>query len=217
MCNESGYIVLDTVNFLTADGLKFTHPLHHLGKTAADLPILAIDSFQHMYLWSHDPKTDIRFGLTQVFMWRFGLLNCWWLSFDAFRQSLNNTCCWVSQRYIRIHRVHCWVVNRQKWNAISESFSLTRIRSRPSRVLQKLYSGLLYQQSSSNKLIFRNVWNTWLWILSYNVVYLVLTYFQSFSRGKWLRRAYVVFLQQTWLTKAVHSWFAFRKITSWIS
>ena len=39
------------VNFLTADGLKFAHPLHHLGKSKDDLPLLAIDSFRHMYLF----------------------------------------------------------------------------------------------------------------------------------------------------------------------
>ncbi|XP_072181143.1 endoplasmic reticulum resident protein 44-like [Diadema setosum] len=39
------------VNFLTADGTKFTHPLHHLGKTPADLPVISIDSFRHMYLF----------------------------------------------------------------------------------------------------------------------------------------------------------------------
>ncbi|XP_076284678.1 endoplasmic reticulum protein 44 isoform X1 [Lasioglossum baleicum] len=39
------------VNFLTADGLKFAHPLHHLEKTPADLPLIAIDSFRHMYLF----------------------------------------------------------------------------------------------------------------------------------------------------------------------
>lgn len=40
-----------SVNFLTADGLKFAHPLHHLGKTQQDLPLIAIDSFRHMYLF----------------------------------------------------------------------------------------------------------------------------------------------------------------------
>jgi len=40
------------VNFLTADGLKFAHPLHHLGKSKSDLPLIAIDSFRHMYLFS---------------------------------------------------------------------------------------------------------------------------------------------------------------------
>lgn len=39
------------INFLTADGLKFAHPLHHLGKSASDLPLIAIDSFRHMYLF----------------------------------------------------------------------------------------------------------------------------------------------------------------------
>ena len=39
------------INFLTADGLKFAHPLHHLQKSKADLPLLAIDSFRHMYLF----------------------------------------------------------------------------------------------------------------------------------------------------------------------
>ena len=39
------------MNFLTADGLKFAHPLHHLGKSKDDLPLIAIDSFRHMYLF----------------------------------------------------------------------------------------------------------------------------------------------------------------------
>jgi len=39
------------INCLHADGAKFMHPLHHLGKTAADLPLLAIDSFRHMFLF----------------------------------------------------------------------------------------------------------------------------------------------------------------------
>lgn len=41
----------ENINFLTADGKKFAHPLHHLGKSASDLPLLAIDSFRHMYLF----------------------------------------------------------------------------------------------------------------------------------------------------------------------
>jgi len=36
---------------LTADGIKFSHPLHHLGKSKKDLPLIAIDSFRHMYLF----------------------------------------------------------------------------------------------------------------------------------------------------------------------
>merc|ERR1719150_287451 len=39
------------VTFLTADGVKFAHPLHHLGKSKDDLPLIAIDSFRHMYLF----------------------------------------------------------------------------------------------------------------------------------------------------------------------
>ncbi|EZA54088.1 Endoplasmic reticulum resident protein [Ooceraea biroi] len=41
------------INFLTADGLKFAHPLHHLGKSTTDLPLIAIDSFRHMYLFKN--------------------------------------------------------------------------------------------------------------------------------------------------------------------
>lgn len=40
-----------SINFLTADGKKFEHPLHHLGKSGKDLPLIAIDSFRHMYLF----------------------------------------------------------------------------------------------------------------------------------------------------------------------
>lgn len=36
---------------MTADGKKFAHPLHHLGKSEHDLPLIAIDSFRHMYLF----------------------------------------------------------------------------------------------------------------------------------------------------------------------
>ncbi|CAG9585618.1 unnamed protein product [Danaus chrysippus] len=39
------------INFLTADGVRFEHPLHHLGKSVSDLPLIAIDSFRHMYLF----------------------------------------------------------------------------------------------------------------------------------------------------------------------
>ncbi|KAH7981218.1 hypothetical protein HPB49_022429 [Dermacentor silvarum] len=37
------------INPLIADGVKFAHPLQHLGKTVKDLPLIAIDSFRHMY------------------------------------------------------------------------------------------------------------------------------------------------------------------------
>ena len=45
------HLFTGNMNFLTADGTKFTHPLHHLGKTPKDLPVIAIDSFRHMYLF----------------------------------------------------------------------------------------------------------------------------------------------------------------------
>ncbi|ENN75497.1 endoplasmic reticulum resident protein 44 isoform X1 [Dendroctonus ponderosae] len=41
----------EKITFLTADGNKFAHPLHHLGKGEDDLPVIAIDSFKHMYLF----------------------------------------------------------------------------------------------------------------------------------------------------------------------
>ena len=37
---------------MVADGEKFAHPLHHLGKSKDDLPLIAIDSFKHMYLFT---------------------------------------------------------------------------------------------------------------------------------------------------------------------
>lgn len=40
-----------SVNFLLADGIKFAHPLQHLGKGSKDLPLVAIDSFRHMYMF----------------------------------------------------------------------------------------------------------------------------------------------------------------------
>lgn len=47
------FILVENINFLTADGKRFAHPLHHLGKSVSDLPIIAIDSFRHMYLFSN--------------------------------------------------------------------------------------------------------------------------------------------------------------------
>uniref|UniRef100_A0A0N5A4P9 Thioredoxin domain-containing protein n=1 Tax=Parastrongyloides trichosuri TaxID=131310 RepID=A0A0N5A4P9_PARTI len=44
------------VNPLFADGFKFSHPLKHLEKTSENLPILAIDSFQHMFLFPNMTK-----------------------------------------------------------------------------------------------------------------------------------------------------------------
>lgn len=48
--------VKHTINPVHADGNKFSHPLQHLGKSMSDLPVLAIDSFRHMYLFPHDFK-----------------------------------------------------------------------------------------------------------------------------------------------------------------
>jgi len=47
------------VNFLTADGTKFSHPLHHLGKSVDDLPLICIDSFRHMYLFKKFEDIDV--------------------------------------------------------------------------------------------------------------------------------------------------------------
>eukprot|EP00051_Salpingoeca_urceolata_P029398 m.489802 g.489802 ORF g.489802 m.489802 type:complete len:643 (-) comp27125_c0_seq1:107-2035(-) len=44
------------INFVTADGTKFSHPLRHLGKTKADLPIIAVDTFKHMFLFKSFDK-----------------------------------------------------------------------------------------------------------------------------------------------------------------
>lgn len=39
------------INCLHADGAQFIHPLQHLGKSLTDLPVVAIDSFRHMFLF----------------------------------------------------------------------------------------------------------------------------------------------------------------------
>lgn len=48
-----------SVNFLTADGVRFAHPLHHLGKGQGDLPLIAIDSFRHMYLFPDISEMEV--------------------------------------------------------------------------------------------------------------------------------------------------------------
>lgn len=53
------------INFLTADGVRFEHPLHHLGKSVSDLPLIAIDSFRHMYLFSNYKDMEIPGKLKQ--------------------------------------------------------------------------------------------------------------------------------------------------------
>jgi len=60
-------VCLASVNCLVANGLKFSHPLHHLGRTVNDLPVLAIDSFRHMYVWRHNTQTDIELVCSAVF------------------------------------------------------------------------------------------------------------------------------------------------------
>ncbi|KRT83424.1 Thioredoxin [Oryctes borbonicus] len=47
------------INFLTADGRKFAHPLHHLGKSESDLPLIAIDSFKHMYMFPNVKDMEV--------------------------------------------------------------------------------------------------------------------------------------------------------------
>jgi len=56
--NSYPFSHIENVNFLTADGVKFAHPLHHLGKSKNDLPLIAIDSFRHMYLFSKYEDMD---------------------------------------------------------------------------------------------------------------------------------------------------------------
>jgi len=42
---------VQNVNFLTAEGKSFAHPLYHLEISEKDLPVIVIDSFVHMYLF----------------------------------------------------------------------------------------------------------------------------------------------------------------------
>ncbi|KJH48607.1 thioredoxin [Dictyocaulus viviparus] len=53
------------INCLVADGEKFAHPLHHLGKRESDLPVIAIDSFRHMYLFPNANDLNIPGKLRQ--------------------------------------------------------------------------------------------------------------------------------------------------------
>ncbi|CAJ0593106.1 unnamed protein product [Cylicocyclus nassatus] len=53
------------VNCLVADGKKFAHPLHHLGKRESDLPVIAIDSFRHMYLFPNTEDMKVNGRLRQ--------------------------------------------------------------------------------------------------------------------------------------------------------
>ncbi|KAK4467634.1 hypothetical protein MN116_008576 [Schistosoma mekongi] len=40
-----------TINIVTANGVTFSHPLAHLGKSKEDLPFICLDSFAHMYVF----------------------------------------------------------------------------------------------------------------------------------------------------------------------
>ncbi|CAF3354346.1 unnamed protein product [Rotaria socialis] len=53
------------INCLHADGAKFVHPLQHLGKTAADLPLIVIDSFRHMFLFPDIKQISVNGKLLQ--------------------------------------------------------------------------------------------------------------------------------------------------------
>uniref|UniRef100_UPI00398E546E endoplasmic reticulum resident protein 44 n=1 Tax=Pristiophorus japonicus TaxID=55135 RepID=UPI00398E546E len=54
-----------TINFLHADCDKFRHPLLHIQKTPADCPVIAIDSFRHMYVFSDYKDLDTPGALKQ--------------------------------------------------------------------------------------------------------------------------------------------------------
>lgn len=64
----------DSINALTADGLKFAHPLQHLGKSSGDLPIIAIDSFKHMYLFKNDVKSQLGYVYIVIFKRKYGVV-----------------------------------------------------------------------------------------------------------------------------------------------
>lgn len=64
-CLDGGILIIESINFLTADGKKFAHPLHHLGKGEQDLPLIAIDSFRHMYLFPKFEDMEIPGKLKQ--------------------------------------------------------------------------------------------------------------------------------------------------------
>ncbi|XP_040209275.1 endoplasmic reticulum resident protein 44 [Rana temporaria] len=54
-----------TINFLHADCDKFRHPLLHIQKSPADCPVIAIDSFRHMYVFSDFKDLSISGKLKQ--------------------------------------------------------------------------------------------------------------------------------------------------------
>ncbi|XP_074539665.1 endoplasmic reticulum resident protein 44 [Halichoeres trimaculatus] len=54
-----------SINFLHADCDKFRHPLLHIQKTPADCPVIAIDSFRHMYVFPDFRDVSIHGKLKQ--------------------------------------------------------------------------------------------------------------------------------------------------------
>lgn len=58
------------INCLYADGVKFAHPLHHLGKSENDLPVIAIDSFRcamvYLYFLSRDTSIQTHVPLPEL-------------------------------------------------------------------------------------------------------------------------------------------------------
>lgn len=53
---QLGHGQINTVLPVAADGQMFSHPLNHLGKSMSDLPLVAIDSFKHMYVFPSNKK-----------------------------------------------------------------------------------------------------------------------------------------------------------------
>jgi len=47
------------INFLTADGTTFSHPLAHIGKSESDMPVVCVDSFRHMYVFKKFSDVDV--------------------------------------------------------------------------------------------------------------------------------------------------------------
>lgn len=60
--------LMGTILPVAADGQMFSHPLHHLGKTINDLPLVAIDSFKHMYVFPSNQKYTEGENLKQFVM-----------------------------------------------------------------------------------------------------------------------------------------------------
>lgn len=59
---------VSSVTFLYADGVVFSHPLKHLGRTTQDLPLLAIDSFKHLFLYKEHISTISNPGKLKQFI-----------------------------------------------------------------------------------------------------------------------------------------------------